>query len=187
MMSELWMILAVVVVILLVIGIYTGLKNFNKKTIIIGGEEFRVYRRYKNNKEAAELLNRSNRNVIRFIEHLKNKPEFKHESDNLKYRYDPGHFEEGKRSFTVSKGRKISMCLRNESGKLYSDNTIMFVLLHELSHVAINTHDHTPEFWDTFGRILKEAHLFGIYNPVNYATNPEKYCGIMIKHNPYYS
>lgn len=173
-----------VVIVLIVTAIYY---SSNKKTIIIHGEEFRVYRKYRDRKEAAELLNRSNRNVIRFIEHLKKKPEFKDISDNLKYRYDPGHFEEGKKSFTVSKGKKISMCLRNEHGKLYSDNTIMFVLLHEISHVAINSHDHNPEFWDTFGLLLKEANSIGIYQPVNYALNPEKYCGITIRHNPYYS
>lgn len=175
--------LVLIVFLLVVISIYN---RSNKKTIIIGGEEFQVYRKYRDKKEAAELLNRSNRNVIKFIDHLKKKPEFKHISDNLKYRYDPGHFEEGKKSFTVSKGKKISMCLRNEYGKLYSDNTIMFVLLHEISHVAINSHDHNDEFWNTFGTLLREAHTIGIYDPVNYAMYPEKYCGIVIKHNPYF-
>jgi predicted metal-dependent hydrolase len=160
--------------------------NTNKKTIIINGEEFRVYRKYKDRKEAAELLNRSNRNIIKFIEHLKTKPEFKNASDNLKYRYNPGNFEEGIKSYTVSKGEKISMCLRNASGKLYSDNMIMFVLLHEITHVAINSHDHNNEFWETFGKLLKEAYTIGIYQPINYALNPEKYCGIIIKHNPFY-
>lgn len=182
-MFLLFVLISIVVVLLFSVYIY---KQYNKKTIIINGEEFRVYRRYKNSKEAAELLNRSNRNILRFIEHLKTKQEFKHASDNLKYRYDPGHFEEGPKSFTVSKGKKISMCLRDESGRLYSDNTIMFVLLHEISHVAINTYNHNEEFWTTFGKILREAHQIGIYDPVDYASNPEKYCGIVIKHNPYY-
>lgn len=180
-----YVLILIVAIVLLVFSFYIY-NGFNKKTIIINKEEFRVYRRYKNNKEAAELLNRSNRNIIRFIEYLKTQPDFKFASDNLKYRYDPGHFEEGKKSFTVNKGRKISLCLRNDAGELYSDNTIMFVLLHEITHVALNVYNHNEEFWNTFGRILREAHKIGIYNPVDYSQNPEKYCGIMIRHNPYF-
>ena len=46
--------------------------------------------------------------------------------------------------------------------------------------------DYFEEFWNTFGRILREAHKIGIYNPVDYSQNPEKYCGIIIRHNPYF-
>lgn len=176
-------ILVVIVLLLIVFYIY---RNYNKKTIVINDEKFQVNRKYKDNKKAAHLMNDLNRDIIRYISHLKSKSEFKYITDNLKYRYNPSNFVEGRKSFTVRKGKKISLCLRDNEGNLYDRNLLMFVLLHELSHVAINSKNHTEEFWNTFKLILREASSYGIYQPTDYSKNPTMYCGIRIKYNPFY-
>ena len=65
-------------------------------------------------------------------------------------------------------------------------NTLTFVALHELAHVATLSVGHTEEFWNNFKFLLQEAKKIGIYNPVNYKKEPARYCGMNIDDNPYY-
>lgn len=81
----------------------------------------------------------------------------------------------GKSSFTLNK-KNIYMCLYDKNGKYYSDNMLIYVLIHEIAHV-INKHDtgHTPTFYRIFDRLLIEADQIGIYD---ISTPPiENYCG----------
>ena len=43
---------------------------------------------------------------------------------------------------------------------------------------------HTPEFWDNFKRLLKEAIANDLYVKEDYSKNPKAYCGITISDNP---
>jgi predicted metal-dependent hydrolase len=54
------------------------------------------------------------------------------------------------------------------------------VVIHELGHIASKSIGHTKEFWSTFKFILKEAVEMGLYKNVNYANNPQPYCGITV-------
>ena len=45
---------------------------------------------------------------------------------------------------------------------------------------------HTPEFWENFKFLLKDANEIGIYTPEDYKRNNIEYCGMQIKDNPYY-
>ena len=92
----------------------------------------------------------------------------------------------GNTSFTEGKGRKIVMCLRNKAGQLHDVNTIMFVTLHEITHVMNDQWGHELYFWGLFRIVLQEAVECGIYEPVDYARRPKAYCGIMITQNPLY-
>jgi len=180
-MSVVVFLIVVVIIGLLIFCIYN---KGNKKIIVINDEKFQVKKMYKDKYNAAYLMNKLNRKTLDFISHLKRNPNYKQITDRLKYRYNPSNFIEGKKSYTVRKGKKISLCLRDDNGNLYDENLMMFVLLHEISHVAINSKNHTDEFWETFKIILQEAVAFGIYKPEDYSRNPVKYCGILIKHNP---
>ena len=62
----------------------------------------------------------------------------------------------------------------------------MFVIIHELAHVASESIGHTDEFWKNFKFLLIEAEKIGIYKPIDYKTNPKNYCGMEITDNPYY-
>jgi hypothetical protein len=90
-------------------------------------------------------------------------------------------------AFSENKGEKIAFCLnKSKNGsKLIDINTLTFVALHELSHIATESIGHKQEFWENFKWILQNAKEAGIYSPVDYKKYPEEYCGMTINDNPY--
>jgi len=91
-------------------------------------------------------------------------------------------------AFSENKGEKLAFCLDTEKkgGKLIDENTLVFVGIHEISHIATQSVGHTNEFWTNFKFLLEEASKMNIYTPVDYKKKPQKYCGMTITDNPYY-
>ena len=77
-------------------------------------------------------------------------------------------------SFTIDK-RVIYICVKNHRKKQYYDeNLLMYVTLHELSHVICDEIGHTEKFKLIFSGILNYAHNMGYFNynlPLD-----QKYC-----------
>lgn len=73
-------------------------------------------------------------------------------------------FFEGNKSYTINK-RKIYLCLRDENQEYYDYNMLIYVALHELSHVMCDEIGHTPKFHSIFREVLKKAAGMGIYDP----------------------
>lgn len=87
-------------------------------------------------------------------------------------------------SYTVNKGEEMILCLRSkETGKFHDINLIMYVVIHELAHVACPEKGHTELFKNIFIFLLKIATEIKIYQKVNYRTDPQEYCGIIINEN----
>lgn len=114
---------------------------------------------------------------------------------NLLERYNPDNIVESSpfnpeqdTSFTINKGKKLAICLRikkgEKKGQFHDLNTLTFVLVHELTHLAVNVYGHPPEFWIGFEWMLRKAIEVGIYKPVNYRKNPVNYCGLEITSSP---
>lgn len=93
----------------------------------------------------------------------------------------PSHRSAGK---TINKST-IFICLRNDEGNLNEVNTAMFVLLHELAHVASKSYGHTPLFWTNMRFLLHHAIESGVYQYEHYESFPKSYCGQKITGNPY--
>ena len=89
-------------------------------------------------------------------------------------------------SYSVNKGEKIVFCIRQKDDKesLVDENTITFVSIHELAHIMTKSVGHTPEFWENFRRLLKEAIAEKLYNKEDYTNNPKDYCGIKVTDSP---
>lgn len=89
-------------------------------------------------------------------------------------------------SFTLNKGEKIHVCLRQKNGTqdLVDVNILTFVTLHELGHVGTREIGHTPLFWNNFAWILKQAEELEIYKFQDFAAQPAPYCGISITDQP---
>jgi predicted metal-dependent hydrolase len=89
-------------------------------------------------------------------------------------------------SYSENKGERIVVCLRDKQKPypLVDENTVMFVVLHEMAHLMTTTIGHTPEFWANFRRILKDAIAAGVYQEVNYTREPVEYCGMKITSSP---
>ena len=63
-------------------------------------------------------------------------------------------------------------------------NTMMFVVLHELSHLASESIGHTDEFWTNFRWILEESINIGVYQHQEFNKKPVEYCGMSITSSP---
>ncbi len=61
-----------------------------------------------------------------------------------------------------------------------SYNTLIFVVLHELAHMASNSFGHNNEFQTNFRWLVDAARAAGIYQYVDYRSSPEKYCKMVI-------
>ena len=91
-------------------------------------------------------------------------------------------------AYSENKGEKIAFCLNTEKkgNTLIDDNTLLFVGIHEISHIATESVGHTNEFWANFKFLLQEAEKINIYTPVDYKKKPQKYCSMEITDNPYF-
>ena len=96
-------------------------------------------------------------------------------------------------AYSENKGEKLALCLnageKSDEGneQLIDEHTLMFVSIHELSHIATKSIGHKNEFWENFKFLLQEAHEAGIHKPKDYgAEGPQPYCGMDIRDNPYY-
>ena len=61
-----------------------------------------------------------------------------------------------KKSYTINK-HKMHLCVKDENNDYYDDNMLIYVALHELSHVLCDEIGHTPKFWAIFEDILEKA------------------------------
>ena len=88
-------------------------------------------------------------------------------------------------AYSVNKGEELSLCIREKNTeKFIDDNTIIFVAIHELSHIMTHETGHTPLFWDNMKYLLEKASSQGIYMPIDYKQNPVTYCGMDINSTP---
>ena len=91
-------------------------------------------------------------------------------------------------SYSVNKGEKIFMCLRqrDEKEELVDENILIFVALHEMSHIGTASIGHTKEFWNHFAWLLEKSETLGVYTYQNFAAHPVEYCGVHITDSPKY-
>jgi hypothetical protein len=93
-------------------------------------------------------------------------------------------------SYSVNKGEKVHLCLRQRQGadeSLVNENIMVFVALHEMAHVTTDSVGHEPEFWNNFGWLLKEAEKTGTYQYTDFKAHPVRYCGTKITDAPRYN
>ncbi len=114
------------------------------------------------------------RNIKRLIKNF-NPDNFSESTPDVKYT-----------SYSVNKGEKIVFCLRSKKAEqqLVKKNTMMFVAIHELSHLMTESVGHEPEFWDNFKFLLLVAINVKSYKHINFNKNPEEYCGTEITDTP---
>ena len=85
----------------------------------------------------------------------------------------------GDESYTEDK-RSITLCIYDyENQKYYDINSIMYVALHELSHMitkASGAHSHGEEFIENFSKLKKRAESLKLYDSSK--PMPDIYCGV---------
>jgi hypothetical protein len=188
-------VILVILIIIISIRIYNNSDYFNLKCIIsdVDGNKYCVRERSKL-KLAANKLAKVNKKLIKLVNYCK---ENYSERDNVKRLvngFNPKKICETLptskyTAYSENKGEKIALCLdkeKNGNGGLIDDNTLIFVAIHEVSHIATKSVGHNDEFWSNFKFLLGEASKIGIYKPIDYKRSPKRYCGIKIKDSPYY-
>lgn len=113
--------------------------------------------------------------------------------DHLLNNYNPDTFYENDpryspdTSYTINKGDAMYVCVRNKDNPntLVDEDTLLFVMLHEMAHIAnYKGWGHDIAYWTIFKWLLHEAVLAGIYKPVDYDANPVNFCGLIIYYQP---
>ena len=168
-----------------------------RNTVQLQGPDGRQYQMQNlpNKDEAVHLMAAIHGNLVKLVESYKAEPALLADPPvaRLVSRFQSDVFVENDMqssdtSYSENKGQKIVVCLRDKTKApeypLIDQNTIMFVLLHEMAHLMTETIGHTQEFWTNFRRILEDAVKIGIYTPVNYASRPTPYCGMTITDSP---
>ena len=93
-------------------------------------------------------------------------------------------------AYSENKGQKIAFCLnkkKEDNNHLIEENTLMFVALHEMAHVASKSIGHNTEFWDNFKFLIGEAEEIQLYTPIDYSKKNTEYCGMIITSSPYFT
>lgn len=185
-------------IILIKVFNYSGEVEYIKSDI---DDEVYLVRELDDAKIASDTLARLRKDMIDFIHYLKNVV-YMNTNDKMKVKIDrlyeivlpnmsPNNISESTpsekyTSYTVSK-TKLYFCLRQKDNDQFVDyNTIMFVALHELTHMMNEEYDpnHENGFWDDMNFILRKAIDNGIYVYQPYDKIPQKYCGIVIDDTP---
>lgn len=179
----------VVVVVLVILGVYVTnkMRDVSYVKSSVDGKEYLV-RSVGDALEAADMLARLNAKAMLLISRLSEAHGDDERVALLSRRYNPsalseGSHESGYTSYSVNKGQRIVMCLRSRGDsvdKLEDENTLMYVLTHELAHLATDEVGHTPRFWENFRFLVKRAVEYGVYKDRDYSAHPVNYCGIKI-------
>jgi len=87
-------------------------------------------------------------------------------------------------SFSINKGEDLVICLRSRENHKYNRfediNIVMYVTLHELSHIACPEYGHGDLFKKIFAFFTQVAIDLKLYSYVDYSKNPVVYCGLPI-------
>lgn len=177
----------------IIIGGYYIINMYNEKDLVkitssVDNKKYTVQIK-DDSKEAADLIAKIKQRIITLIEHMEKTFGISDERvANLKNNFRPDRLKEGVdtpgyTSYSVNKGEQIVLCLRNKDS-LVDINTMMFVVLHEMAHLASVSIGHTEEFWNNFRWILEESINIGIYVKQDFEKKSVEYCGMDITSSP---
>ena len=180
-----------ILVISLLIKVEEKFSNLVNVISSINGKTYKV-RKLEDKQKAADLLAQLHIKLQKVVDKLAEKFPDDKRVKRLVNRFPNTQLQESsggggnQTSYSINKGEKIVFCLRSkdEEKKLADLNLILFVGLHEISHIMTKSIGHTKEFWSNMKYLLEEASKIGIYTPVDYSKNPVMYCGMKIDNTP---
>ena len=189
----------VIIILVLFISykIYSDSDIFQLKCIVstVDGEKYCVRER-KEVGRAVDLLARITEKMKKIVAHLDEKyPKDKENVRRLVSKFNPKKIVETLptseyTAYSENKGQKIAFCLnkqKQDNDNLIDENTLMFVALHEMAHVASKSIGHNTEFWNNFTFLIEEAEEMQLYTPIDYSKKNAQYCGMTITSSPYFT
>ena len=186
-------------VIILIIIIIIGISifywyNFRSMTFLKSplDNDYYMVRDLSDKDTAVIMLSTIKLNIIKLNDYLVNNKNDKYKEymlyiEQLDYKIKSVTIAESKESststsYSVNKGDELVFCLRSkkEWNKFHNFNTIMYVALHEISHIACPEYGHGLLFKKIFVFITQVSIELNIYVQIDFNKNPEEYCGIYI-------
>lgn len=195
--------LYIVIIILISYFVWISYYSYNENIYVVSDIDNNTYliRRGRNKskiflKNSANRLAEINKRILLLINSLEEKAKIDENKyyfvKYLKKNYNASKLSEAAydpkyTTYTINKD-EMHICLRTRdiNEKLYDINLLMYVILHELSHMCnydengypINGHGN--EFKYIFYILVKEAIEMNLYIHKNYKESPVEYCGIML-------
>ena len=189
-MKELTVLLLCIIVVFIYMNYIRKSLYLDKIESSVNGKKYYV-RNLPDKNEAADKLSNIGMSLQNLIDSLNEKDKEKGEdilrlkkSFNSDYITEniPGSFYV---AYSVNKGEELSICIREkDTEKFIDNNTIIFVAIHELSHIMTDELGHTELFWDNMKYLLEMGSSVGIYNKIDYSKHPIMYCGMKIDSTP---
>lgn len=185
----------IIFIIIVCVYMYFDSDSFQLKCVVstVDGNKYCVRERA-NLKKAADLLAKITEKCKELVKYTAEKYPDKENVKRLVKGYNPQKVMETLptseyTAYSENKGEKLAFCLsqkKGDLGNLIDEHTLMFVAIHELSHVMTKSIGHKSEFWDNFKFMLECAKECGIHEPANYKKKPKEYCSMKISDNPYF-
>jgi hypothetical protein len=187
----------VLIFFIIAISVYMYLDSdtFQLKCIVstVDGNKYCVRDRSKL-QEAADLLAMITEKCKKFVEYMNQKFPNDDRVKRLVAGFHPQKVMETLptseyTAYSENKGEKLAFCLnrkRKGEDQMIDEHTLMFVAIHELSHIATKSIGHKTDFWENFKFLLEHAKEAGIHDPSDYKNSPKEYCGMNLNDNPYY-
>ena len=176
------------------IYIYFNSDTFQLKCIVstVDGNKYCVRER-ENLQKASDLLAKITKKDKELVEYMGKKFQDNPDIHRLVKNFNPKKVMETLptseyTAYSENKGEKLAFCLnkeKNENNNLIDEQTLMFVSIHELSHIMTKSIGHKSDFWKNFKILLENAKEAGIHDPEDYKKKPREYC-MKIHDNPYY-
>ena len=163
---------------------YRKSKHNNKK--------YGIQEEFNKSDDAVEILAKLHDNMNNFITELHKKIPNDERVVRLVKGFRRAEIEEAPNddgsSYTINKGDLVALCLRHKTDghPFHDNNTLLFVIIHEMSHIASISEGHNSEFITNFKWLLNEAKSLGYYDPIDYRKSPITYCGVKVTNNPYF-
>lgn len=145
---------------------------------------------FENNKEVIEKVKRNTTVMIDYMKkNYPNREETKVLSNlDVNVIQERDYFDKNIAYYRVKNGKeRIGLCLneeRNKDSSYVNENTLMYVVIHELCHKLHSGHGES--FKKCYVFLLKCASEAGVYVPINYKQYPVIYCSHRIRENPYF-
>ena len=158
----------------------------------LNNKKYGVQEEFNKSDEALEMLAKLHTIMDNFVSDLQKKYPNDERVKRLAKGFRRAEIEEAPNddgsSYTINKGDLVAICLRHKKTNhpFHDNNTLLFVIIHEMAHITSISEGHNSEFVTNFKWLLQQAKSLGYYEPVNYKKSPITYCGVKVTNNPYF-
>lgn len=184
---------SVIIILLFIILVIYFISKYRDDVIYVKSDiDNRIYlvRNLEDKQMAANLLSKIRIRILKLSDYLNKNvekyQEYRNYIHNLNKKSRSVEILEGigsdeYTSYSVNKGEQLVFCLRSrKNNKLHDINLLMYVVLHELAHIACPEYGHTELFKKIFYFFVITAVNIKLYRKKDYFISPEEYCGLEI-------